>query len=211
MSSERRRSSLMRIHLRLDKELTKLYSQGRADVMATNTKQITLVEFIEYLQYKVNEALGSLDGGQIRGSHRLSRFQQKLKDKSGIPLTVLTMPLSGEDRSLPPPSATPSIHSNYAPSSFRSDDYEEYDKISDEGFCSSSTRPATIIDEPANPSLCRALYDFDPKHDDEITIRAGQVVIVEDRIGTDWLIGYVMGSEGRASKSGRFPTSYVVF
>lgn len=41
----------------------------------------TLVEFIEYLFYKVNDAINSLDGGQHKGYHRLSRFQHKLKDK----------------------------------------------------------------------------------------------------------------------------------
>lgn len=39
------------------------------------------MEFLEYLIYKINEALKSIDGAQNREYHRLARFQQKLKDK----------------------------------------------------------------------------------------------------------------------------------
>ncbi|KJH45212.1 hypothetical protein DICVIV_08753 [Dictyocaulus viviparus] len=45
-------------------------------------RKLTLVEFIEYLYYKINDAINSLDGGQRRGYHRLVRFQQKTKDKA---------------------------------------------------------------------------------------------------------------------------------
>lgn len=40
-----------------------------------------LVEFIEYLFYKVNEALNSMDSLPSRGHHRLARFQHRIRDK----------------------------------------------------------------------------------------------------------------------------------
>ncbi|KHJ86188.1 SH3 domain protein, partial [Oesophagostomum dentatum] len=135
----------------------------------------------------------------------------------GLPTTVLTIPLAGEDQSLPPPSicsgviyAAPGTTAVTSPRN--SDEYEEYDKISDEGFYNSSSRQTTVIDEPATvATLCRVLYDFEPKHDDEIEIHAGECVAVEDRIGDDWLIGHVITEKGGESKTGRFPTSYVAF
>ncbi|PAV59501.1 hypothetical protein WR25_16307 [Diploscapter pachys] len=221
MCSSRRRAALDRVSTLLDTELKRLYSKGTADLLAVNTKQITLVEFIEYLFYKINDAINSLDGGQHKGYHRLSRFQHKLKDKFGLSMTILTIPITGEDQSLPPPSLNST--SQYAPSSRGSnDDYEEYDQISDEGFHSSS-RQTTIIDEPATTlTICRVLYDFTPKHADEIEIKAGQCVLVEDKIGDDWLVGRVIPDPTTAenksqlksngsTKSGRFPTSYVAF
>uniref|UniRef100_A0A1I7W739 SH3 domain-containing protein n=1 Tax=Heterorhabditis bacteriophora TaxID=37862 RepID=A0A1I7W739_HETBA len=194
MSGERRKAALCRVSDLLDAELKRLYGQGRADTMICNSRQIA-------------------NGSHQRGCHRLSRFQHRLKDKAGLPLTVLTIPLSGEDQSLPPPSSTKST-CNYAPESIRtaSDDYEEYDKISDEGFYNSSSRQTTVIDEPANTfTFCRVLYDFEPKHGDEIPVKTGECVVVEDRIGNDWLIGHVIGNGATESRSGRFPTSYVAF
>ncbi|VDM69627.1 unnamed protein product [Strongylus vulgaris] len=170
MCGSRRRAALVRVSNILDNELQRMYSQGRADTQICNTRQITLVEFIEYLYYKVNDAINSLDGGQHRGYHRLVRFQHKTKDKAGLPTTVLTIPLAGEDQSLPPPSiCSGTIYAPPVTSPRTSDEYEEYDKISDEGFYNSSSRQTTVIDEPAtNTTLCRVLYDFEPKHDDEI-------------------------------------------
>lgn len=217
MCGARRRAALMRISNLLDEELQRMYSQGRADTQICNTRQITLVEFIEYLFYKVNDAINSLDGGQHRGYHRLVRFQHKTKDKAGLPATVLTIPLAGEDQSLPPPSVTSNSGIYAMPIAISTprtscDEYEDYDKISDEGFYNSSSRQTTVIDEPAtHTTLCRVLYDFEPKHDDEIEVRAGECVVVEDRIGDDWLIGHVMSEKGDDHKTGRFPTSYVAF
>ncbi|CAD6199426.1 unnamed protein product [Caenorhabditis auriculariae] len=115
----------------------------------------------------------------------------------GLPMTILTLPLTGEDNSLPPPSASQSSH--YAASSRGSDEYEDYDKA--------STARRHV----------RLLYDFDPKHEDEIPIRAGQCVLVEDRIGDDWLVGHVISDPnfsesqvvpGSTPATGRFPTTY---
>ncbi|CAD6187999.1 unnamed protein product [Caenorhabditis auriculariae] len=218
MSAARRRASLDRISCLLDVELKRIYARGTADVMVANCRQLNSLEFIEYLYYKINDAINSVDGGQHRGFHRLARFQHKLKDKSGLPMTILTLPLTGEDNSLPPPSASQSSH--YAASSRGSDEYEDYDKISDEGFYSSPSRQTTVIDDSASQTLCRVLYDFDPKHEDEIPIRAGQCVLVEDRIGDDWLVGHVISDPnfsesqvvpGSTPATGRFPTTYVAF
>ncbi|VDP19301.1 unnamed protein product [Heligmosomoides polygyrus] len=175
MCGARRRAALMRISNLLDEELQRMYSQGRADTQICNTRQITLVEFIEYLFYKVNDAINSLDGGQHRGYHRLVRFQHKTKDKAGLPATVLTIPLAGEDQSLPPPSVTSNSGIYAMPIAISTprtscDEYEDYDKV-----------------------------------------RAGECVVVEDRIGDDWLIGHVMSEKGDDHKTGRFPTSYVAF
>ncbi|KAE9417448.1 hypothetical protein Angca_006861, partial [Angiostrongylus cantonensis] len=213
MCGARRRAALERVSSLLNNELQRMYSEGRADTQICNTRQITLVEFIEYLYYKVNEAIESLDGGQHRGCHRLVRFQQKTKDKAGLTTTVLVIPLAGEDQSLPPPSIA-SISGIYAAPGIAprssSEDYEDYDKISDEDFFNTSSQRANGFDETANHSpLYRVLYDFEPKHDDEIKVRAGECVVVKDRIGDDWLIGHVFSHNGGDCKTGRFPTSYV--
>lgn len=217
MSSTRRRQNLERVSGVLDSELKRLYNNQTADVMVSNSKQISVLEFIEYLYYKLNDSINIVDGGQNRGFHRLSRFQHKIKDKSGLPMTILTIPLSGDNNSLPPPCLSMEASTAY-PSPRGSGEYEEYEKISDDGFYSTTTtssnggpiRTTTTFDEPTSspPTICRVLYDFEPKHADEIEIREGQCVLVEDRIGDDWLIGHVISQHDNSSidpRSGRFP------
>ncbi|CAI2348770.1 unnamed protein product [Caenorhabditis sp. 36 PRJEB53466] len=209
MSSTRRRQNLERVSGVLDGELKRLYNNQTADVMVSNSKQMSVLEFIEYLYYKVNDSINIVDGGHNRGFHRLARFQHKIKDKSGLPMTILTVPLSGENNSLPPPSLSFDT-SNY-PSPRGSNEYEEYEKISDDGFYSTTTT-SSAGQQRNDPTICRVLYDFEPKHADEIQIREGQCVLVEDRIGEDWLIGHVISQPDSSSidrKSGRFPTTYV--
>ncbi|EGT45840.1 hypothetical protein CAEBREN_06523 [Caenorhabditis brenneri] len=219
MSSTRRRQNLERVSGVLDNELKRMYNNQTADVMVSNSKQISVLEFMEYLYYKINDAINIVDGGQNRGFHRLSRFQHKIKDKSGLAMTILTIPLSGENNSLPPPSLSLEASTAY-PSPRGSNEYDEYEKISDDGFYSTATtttsssgpRTTTTFSEPDGPTICRVLYDFEPKHADEIQIREGQCVLVEDRIGEDWLIGHVISQPDNSSidpRSGRFPTTYV--
>ncbi|KAF1760581.1 hypothetical protein GCK72_008830 [Caenorhabditis remanei] len=222
MSSTRRRQNLERVSGVLDSELKRMYNNQTADVMVSNSKQISVLEFIEYLYYKINDSINIVDGGQNRGFHRLARFQHKIKDKSGLAMTILTIPLTGENNSLPPPSLSLEASTAY-PSPHGSNDYEEYEKISDDGFYSTATtntsssggaRTTTTFNESTSnsPTICRVLYDFEPKHSDEIQIREGQCVLVEDRIGEDWLIGHVISQPDNSSidpRSGRFPTTYV--
>ncbi|CAO4371164.1 unnamed protein product [Caenorhabditis nigoni] len=225
MSSTRRRQNLERVSGVLDTELKRMYNNQTADVMVSNSKQISVLEFMEYLYYKINDAINIVDGGQNRGFHRLARFQHKIKDKSGLAMTILTIPLSGENNSLPPPSLSLEASTAY-PSPHGSNDYDEYEKISDDGFYSTTTtatsssngqRTTTSFNEPTapnGPTICRVLYDFEPKHADEIQIREGQCVLVEDRIGDDWLIGHVISQPDNSAidpRSGRFPTTYVSY
>ncbi|KJH45213.1 SH3 domain protein [Dictyocaulus viviparus] len=148
-------------------------------------------------------------------NNALDYCQDNCIDSIGLPTTVLTIPLTGDDQPLPPPSIS-SISGVYAapvisPRS-ASEDYEEYDKIYDVDFYNSSARRSKVLEDPANHSpLCRVLYDFEPKHEDEIKVRAGECVVVKDRIGDDWLIGHVFTDDGNDCKTGRFPTSYVAF
>uniref|UniRef100_A0A8R1IHY6 Uncharacterized protein n=2 Tax=Caenorhabditis japonica TaxID=281687 RepID=A0A8R1IHY6_CAEJA len=127
MSSTRRRQNLERVSGVLDDELKRIYNNQTADVMVSNSKQMSVLEFIEYLYYKVNDSINIVDGGQNRGFHRLARFQHKIKDKSGLPMTILTIPLAGENNCLPPPSL--SFDTSTYPSPLGSNDYDEYERV----------------------------------------------------------------------------------
>ncbi|VDK28225.1 unnamed protein product [Anisakis simplex] len=63
-----------------------------------------------------------------------------------------------------------------------------------------------IRNDDKTKQICRVLYDFNANADDEITIKAGDCVIIEGRINDDWLYGYTISDK---SKTGRFPTTYV--
>lgn len=60
--------------------------------------------------------------------------------------------------------------------------------------------------------ICRVLYDFNATSEDELDVRAGDCVIVESQLGSDWLIGHIISdltNGSNISKTGRFPASYV--
>lgn len=68
--------------------------------------------------------------------------------------------------------------------------------------------------------IYRVLYDFTATTEDELDVHAGDCVLVESKIGSDWMIGQIISNnqmiDGNGTltsklnnKIGRFPTSYV--
>ncbi|CAJ0579053.1 unnamed protein product, partial [Mesorhabditis spiculigera] len=250
---ERRKSSLRRIAGLLDRELRTAYNKGLPIPAAG---ELTQVEFLEFLYYKINESVNSAEGGASRGYHRLATYMQKSKDKQGLTNSSLIIPLSE------------SLTGNDQRNECFVDRTDDYDRISDEGFYNSSgprstdegiesmntysigfsqaassppasvvetitnsppeigfkypsqsavdqpiPRQTTIIDDP-DPAVavCEALYDFNGTDSEELTIKAGERLIVESRLGDDWLIGRtIQHQQDQQERRGRFPTTYVAF
>ncbi|GMT18968.1 hypothetical protein PFISCL1PPCAC_10265, partial [Pristionchus fissidentatus] len=220
MKMERRRESLGRLAGLLDAELQRMYALARVEDV--RSQQISLVEYVEYLYYKVGESLSSLEGRSSTSSHRLNTFQHRLKDKQGLPQTILVLPLTeGADTVTLPGLSSPSLPASSPISSpiqsDCNDTYEEYEKISDEGFYNSNSRQSTVIDDPSlseeDKKVCRVIYDFKPQNEEEIEIRAGESVLIESRLGPDWCYGRVITPLGRSlppqQTMGRFPTTYI--
>lgn len=70
--------------------------------------------------------------------------------------------------------------------------------------------------------IYRVLYDFTAKTEDELDVHAGDCVLVEGKIGSDWMIGQIISNnqiidENNSvkfkinNKIGRFPASYVAY
>uniref|UniRef100_F1L0Z0 Nostrin n=2 Tax=Ascaris TaxID=6251 RepID=F1L0Z0_ASCSU len=214
MGGERRRWALERVSALLHEHLEETQRNSQ-DVVPSNLAKFPLVEFIEYLSFKVDESVRSLDGAQNREYHRLARFQQKTKDKAGLPQTLLVIPLADQVPNTtvptPPSMATTSSTDEY--------DYEQiYANDNQTMPPSCSGTPWSAVDgeqHKANDKvtqICRVLYDFSASSDDELDVRAGDCVIVERSLGDDWLVGYVISGvtdQSCVSKTGRFPASYV--
>ncbi|KHN89159.1 Nostrin [Toxocara canis] len=88
MGGERRRWALQRVSALLHAYLEQNPQQPH-DHQTSNVARFPLSEFIEYLSFKVDESIRSLDGMQNREYHRLGRFQQKTKDKQVMWNSVL--------------------------------------------------------------------------------------------------------------------------
>ncbi|EJD75344.1 hypothetical protein LOAG_17488 [Loa loa] len=228
IGGQRRRWTLERINAVLHQYLKN--TQLEANPMLPSSINISYVEFLEFLIYKINEALKNIDGEQNREYHRLARFQQKLKDKMGLAQTILTIPLdefeNGEKPSAPSLPTTSSIEDEIepivnetrepleqyaAPSSILYDDLQHMQNTSSSTCTSNSETIKRIY---------RVLYDFTPKTDDELEVHAGDCVLVEGKIGNDWMIGQIISNNQIidendtlkitiCNKIGRFPTSYV--
>lgn len=81
---------------------------------------------------------------------------------------------------------------------------------------SSSSSTGTSNNE--TKQIYRVLYDFMATADDELEVHAGDCVLVESKIGKDWLVGQIISNNqidsgaaatGQDNKIGRFPASYV--
>uniref|UniRef100_A0A158R4J4 SH3 domain-containing protein n=1 Tax=Syphacia muris TaxID=451379 RepID=A0A158R4J4_9BILA len=211
MGSDRRRWALERVSATLHDEADKVKAEV-SEPVSSDVSNFTYAEFLEYLAFKVDESLKSIDGAQNQVHHRLSAYQQRTKDKMGLPQTILSIPL-GERQMLAikPPSL---------PTTSSTEDYEYEQIYSDPSIVQNRTpsidasTPITNSDRPdvhENSKICRVLYDFNATSNDELDVRAGDCVIVESHLSPDWLVGHVISdlTDGSASKSGRFPASYV--
>ncbi|VDK87209.1 unnamed protein product [Onchocerca ochengi] len=232
IGGQRRRWTLERINAVLHEYLKRTQLEVNPTLpSSTNITNCSYIEFLEYLIYKINEALKSIDGAQNREYHRLARFQQKFKDKIGLTQTVLTIPLddfeniekpsapslpttsSMEDETEPIVNETREPLEQYAaPRSMISCDESQHMQNTSSSTCTSNSETIKRI--------YRVLYDFTATTEDELDVHAGDCVLVEGKIGNDWMIGQIISNnqmiDGNGiviskinNKIGRFPTSYV--
>ncbi|VBB34100.1 unnamed protein product, partial [Acanthocheilonema viteae] len=231
IGGQRRRWTLERISAVLHEYLKQTQLETNSILLSSaNIANCSYVEFLEYLIYKINEALKSIDGAQNREYHRLARFQQKLKDKMGLAQTVLTIPLDEFENDEKPSAlslpTTSSIEDDTEPivndarealEQYTAPRSMLYDELQHTQNTSSST--CTSNSETIK-RIYRVLYDFTAKTEDELDVHAGDCVLVEGKIGNDWMIGQIISNNQMINetdtlklkinnKIGRFPTSYV--
>uniref|UniRef100_A0A2K6FYC8 Nostrin n=1 Tax=Propithecus coquereli TaxID=379532 RepID=A0A2K6FYC8_PROCO len=66
----------------------------------------------------------------------------------------------------------------------------------------SSSSPASRAAQPSN-NLCKALYSFQARQDDELNLEKGDIVIIHEKKEEGWWFGSLNG------KKGHFPAAYV--
>lgn len=227
MAGQRRRWSLERVNAILHDYLERTHLSTTPTLPSLNVANFSYIEFLEYLIYKVGESLKSIDGTQNREYHRLARFQQKLQDKVGLTQTILTIPLDEFENA-----EKPSAPSLPAQSSVEDDNNSEIREAVghyavarslsyDESQIMQNSSPSTSSsNNDATKQIYRVLYDFTAATEDELNVHAGDCVLVESKIGDDWLIGQIISNNqmndaaavaSHNNKIGRFPASYVAF
>ncbi|XP_060033744.1 nostrin isoform X2 [Erinaceus europaeus] len=68
--------------------------------------------------------------------------------------------------------------------------------------CPTSTSAASSVAEPGN-GLCKALYSFQARQDDELNLEKGDIVTIHNKKEEGWWFGSLNG------KKGHFPAAYV--
>ncbi|MFH4975667.1 hypothetical protein AB6A40_002376 [Gnathostoma spinigerum] len=279
ISVERRRDALERASSMIDDELPQINGSPHSpNDYSQNPSDFSMAEFIEYLSFKIKEAIRTIDGTQNRIPNRLAVYQQKTKDKFGLPETVLNIPLvtiptsqipkqpnspsalqcvptssstddcdyepiyaydtrvdaasrerrSGEKMELSScgtrshetttnSAATTPDSNGYLPVASNSTGVTQNNSSHSNNNCSNSNQSSSphreSFDEDSGmKQIRRVLYDFMSNSEDELSVRAGDCVIVERQLNKDWLLGYVISDltkSSSVSKIGRFPASYV--
>ncbi|KAF0297099.1 Nostrin [Amphibalanus amphitrite] len=178
--------------------------------------------YLEASRFKVQAALAETEG-QPRPQHPLSRHIQQLKDRQGMVQSVLRVPnwvnlesSSSSPNQSPAWSAdrdrgTADGTSQRPPSD--SDELGTEDSPPESTPASAVTSLPTAeltcdpVKDPPEGAPCRdryqAIYDYKANMNDELTIRAGDVIEVHDRQPDGWWLGELRGTIGI------FPATYV--
>ncbi|CAG9839210.1 unnamed protein product [Diabrotica balteata] len=185
----------------------------------------SMLTYLEAAKHKVQNALSELDS-RPRASHPLASHITITRDKSGLQQSVLKVPqwLRDEwcetDKSPVSQKSTRSNQSdNSDPHNNDVDDSDwlvrgsadgnsnqpdsDFDEFSSQ--CSSTGDNLCIADDPpVNPiATCRAIYAYTPNMNDELLIKAGDIITVYRQQDDGWWLGECNGSVGI------FPATYV--
>ncbi|XP_061167166.1 nostrin-like isoform X3 [Saccostrea echinata] len=151
-----------------------------------------MMNFLEASHYKIASVLAKLEC-QPKLEHKFAKYIETVRDKQGIPTSVLRLPInialegnSGYDVT----SVTVGALANQT----QSDPYEE--PFADDEF-------EDFTDHSHVIGRCRALYDYDANRNDELTIKHGDVINLYDKQLDDWWQGELQG------RVGIFPATYV--
>ncbi|XP_064613721.1 nostrin-like [Liolophura sinensis] len=147
------------------------------------------LNLLEASHYKICSALASIDG-RAKPQHRFSQYIEQSKDKQGLPLSLLKLPLN---------LAMEGTGYDLTPMSMDSPGSQSYDMIDDgdPDFDDDFEDEDTIIGK------CRVLYEYQANQSDELSIRPGEVINIYEKQDDDWWQGELRGTVGI------FPANYV--
>ncbi|KAL5006934.1 hypothetical protein ScPMuIL_015740 [Solemya velum] len=202
MKSERRRKSLLHylVFLKQSMErerkgregvekLVEVYKarpnfadQDAQEETRQKLKQVTyMMNFLEASHYKISSYVSTLDGQQ-KPSHKFATYMEQSRDKQGIPITTLKLP--------------PNIALEYNNTMSAGGDFALDEAYDDDEFDDIDTQDMII-------GRCRALYDYQARQTDELSIHTGEEIKVYNKQADGWWQGELNG------RVGIFPATYV--
>ncbi|CAG5124058.1 unnamed protein product, partial [Candidula unifasciata] len=149
-------------------------------------EQATLMlNFLEASHYKINSSLCKAEG-KTQPPSVFSQYIETVRDKQGLLVSTMRLPLNLALEGC----------SDYLPSHPPNDYYQEVTSPEDEFIDEEFPSPAVI-------GHCKALYDYKASQTDELSIKAGDVINVYEKLGDGWWEGELRGVRGI------FPSTYV--
>ncbi|XP_056644955.1 uncharacterized protein LOC130450525 isoform X1 [Diorhabda sublineata] len=185
----------------------------------------SMLTYLEGAKYKVHNALSELDS-RPRSSHPLAAYITITRDKSGLQQSVLKVPQwlrdewCDKDKS---PVSQKSTKSNQSDNSDpHNNDVEDPDWLVRGSADGNSNQPDSDFDEfssqcsssgdnicaqddnPVHPiATCKAIYAYTPNMNDELLLKAGEIITVYRQQEDGWWLGECNGNVGI------FPATYV--
>ncbi|KAL3831454.1 hypothetical protein ACJMK2_023203 [Sinanodonta woodiana] len=153
--------------------------------------QVTLMmNFLEANHFKIASSLTEFDGSQ-KPNHKFSQYMETSRDKQGIPVTVMKVPMnlvSQYNTGYDVTSVTLGALTSDEP--FDDDDFDDFTN-------DNTTQVHRVIGK------CRAIYDYVGNAFDELSIKTGETVLLYEKLPDGWWKGEIHG------KVGVFPATYV--
>lgn len=175
------------------------------------------LDLLEATHYKLSLSLSELEG-RPKSLHRFSDSISKWKDKDSEHSVVgLTRPVKlrrssyRSRRSLrasiiykgPHPALSPSRTTSPAPAPTQETGATDEDCVHKD-----KTREKHKLDESpvksCNIGTCKAIYDFTPQREDELSFKQGDLLNIHSKEENGWWFGELNGQKGH------FPSTYVV-
>ncbi|OWA50086.1 putative Nostrin [Hypsibius exemplaris] len=206
--------------------------EGQAEVTEKQQQCESMLRFLHACNHKVLVALADIEGSE-KPRHALQRFMERDRDKNSLPMTILRIPewvardLRPDDHgnivSTAPPGSPPSnlermssrSSSTSAAGSLGRKDGARHSAIVQGNIYpnvkhgSFDTVDHAVVPEMPPPyseackGRCRAVYEYQARMPDELTIYPGDSIFIHAKQSDGWWRGELRG------KMGAFPACYV--
>ncbi|XP_046580411.1 nostrin-like isoform X1 [Haliotis rubra] len=172
-------------------------ADAQEDVKQRLEQTTFTLNFLEASHYKIAKSLAKVDK-RDPPVHKFSQYIETTREKQGHMVSLLKLPMNlaldgNSDYTYSAGSVTSlstvgdhysTVEPTYDDDEFETDDFDEFP-------------PLTPI------GRCKAVYDYDAVHEDEISIKQGDIISVYEKLADGWWQGELNGEVGI------FPSTYV--
>ncbi|XP_041365245.1 nostrin-like isoform X2 [Gigantopelta aegis] len=165
-------------------------AEAQQDVVQRLEQTTFMLNFLEASHYKICATLAKHNQREAP-QHKFSQYIETSREKQGMLVSVLKLPLNLALEGSNEYTAFPSTPNNF---------YQELQPLDEEGYYGNDSDPEFELDPIGQ---CRVKYEYKANHSDELNIKPGDEIKIFDKLADGWWQGELRGQVGI------FPSTYV--